>query len=56
MSVPGVVGVAIGEYGGEPCLTVYVAEKTQEVEERIPSQVESYPVVVEATGEFRALD
>ena len=28
MTVPGVVGTAVGECEGEPCLTVYVAEKS----------------------------
>lgn len=54
--LPGVVGVAEGESGGRPCVTVYVAEMTAEVVGRIPSDLEGWPVIVRESGELRALD
>jgi hypothetical protein len=54
-SLPGVVGVAEGETDGEPCITVYVLEKTAEVLDRIPSELEGWQVAVRESGEFRAL-
>ena len=54
MSIPGVVGAALGESSGEPCIKVFVAQRTSEVVEQIPTSLEGYPVAVEETGEFRA--
>ena len=56
MSIPGVVGTAIGEYKGKPCIKVLVVKKTKELTEKIPSRVEGFPVVIEETGEIRALE
>ena len=55
MSIPGVTGTAIGEFERKPCIRVFVAEKTQEVMERIPSEVEGFRVIIDETGEIRAL-
>jgi hypothetical protein len=55
MALPGVVGTAIGEHDGRPCIKVYVARVNDELKARIPATVEGYPVVLEPTGEFRAL-
>ena len=56
MSLPGVVGTAIGEAGGKPCIKVFVTTKTAEIEKGVPRSLEGYPVVIEETGEFKALD
>ncbi len=56
MEIPGVVGTGIGQCDGVPCIKVFVAQKTPEVDRQIPEQVEGYPVRVEVTGPFRALD
>ena len=53
MGRPGVVGTAIGEMGGEPCLKVYVADP--EVGRAIPRKVGGFPVEVEVTGSIRRL-
>ncbi len=53
VSLPGVVGVAQGEAGGGPCITVYVVEKTPEVMSRIPSDLDGWPIVVRKSGRFR---
>lgn len=55
MSVPGVVGVAQGLCGAEPCIRVFVVQKTEEIEKKIPTHLGRYPVILEETGEFRAL-
>jgi hypothetical protein len=55
-ALPGVVGVAEGETGGRPCITVYVAEETAQVLDGIPADLEGWPVVVRESGEFRALE
>ncbi|MGH8003363.1 MAG: hypothetical protein ACRECJ_01385 [Limisphaerales bacterium] len=56
MSLPGVVGTAIGESQGKPCIKVYVTQNTAEIEKGVPDSLEGYPVVIEETGEFKALD
>lgn len=55
MSLPGVVGTAQGLCNGKPCIKVYVATKTLELERQIPANLEGYPVTVEETGELRPL-
>lgn len=55
MVLPGVVGTAIGQQDGRPCIKVYVAEATDELKAKIPPTVEGYPVALEVTGEFHAL-
>jgi hypothetical protein len=55
MSLPGVVGTAQGLCDGKPCIKVFVIEKTPELDQRIPDTLEGYPVMVEETGEIRAL-
>jgi hypothetical protein len=54
MSVPGVVGTALGRCDGTLCIKILVAQRTREVEERIPASVEGYAVNVEVTGPFQA--
>lgn len=51
MAIDGVSVVAIGELDDRtPCIKVYVVEKTEEHERRIPKVLEGYPVVVEVSG------
>ena len=56
MSIPGVVGTAIGEFEDKPCIKVFVVKKTEDLTQKIPSQVEGFPVIFEETGEIRALE
>ncbi len=56
MAIPGVVGTAIGLYEGKPCIKIFTSRKPQQIREKIPSTIEGYPVIIEETGEFRALD
>lgn len=56
MALPGVVGTAQGLCSGQPCIRVFVVEKTPELLNRIPSDIEGYPVSVEETGEIKPLE
>lgn len=56
MALPGVVGTAIGECKGKPCIKVLVVEETPELLKLIPSTLEGFLVIIEETGEIRALD
>lgn len=56
MSIPGVVGTAIGESKGKPCIKILVVEKTEQLTEKIPSEIEGFPVVIQQTGTIRALE
>ena len=55
LSVSGVVGIGIGAVDGKPVIKVLVIKKTPELEWKIPRVLEGYPVVIEVTGEIRAI-
>ena len=55
MELPSVVGIAQGEHDGEPCIKIFTAKKSPELLEQIPELLGGYRVIVEVTGEFRAL-
>ena len=55
MSIDGVVGTAQGLVDDKPCIKVYVVEKTPELERKVPELLHGYPVVMEETGELKAL-
>jgi hypothetical protein len=54
MSVPGVVGIAQGEFKGVPCIRIFVVRKTSALLKHVPNQLGGYRVIVEESGEFRA--
>jgi hypothetical protein len=56
MKVEGVVGTAQGLCQGAPCIKIYVANKTPELLAKIPATIAGYPVAIEETGPFKALD
>ncbi len=58
LAIPGVVGVYVGLLEDEKttCLKVMVVKKSPEVEQKIPKQLEGYPVVLDETGVIRPLD
>ena len=56
MALPGIVGVAQGECSGQPCIRIFVAEKTEELLKLVPSVIEGYQVAVDETGEIKALE
>lgn len=53
MSLPGVVGMGVGDCSGSPCIRVFVTEKTDAVLSRIPEDLDGYKVEVVESGEFR---
>ena len=55
MALPGVVGTGLGQCQGKPCIKVFIAAKTPDLQEKIPATLDGYQVVVEETGMFRAL-
>ena len=55
MSIPGVVGTAQSVCEGQPCIKVFVSKKTENLERKIPKNIEGYPVVIQETGKFKAL-
>jgi hypothetical protein len=55
MSLPGVSGTAQSLCERQPCIKVFVIKKTPELEQKIPSVLGGYPVVIQETGKFRAL-
>lgn len=56
MAIDGVEGTAIGLYKGKPCIKIFTSVKAQELRDKIPPAIEGYPVIIEQTGVFRALD
>jgi len=56
MSLPGVVGVGQGECSGDPCIRVFVLEKTSELMRQVPSEIGGFEVEVHETGDIEALD
>ena len=57
MALPGVVGVAEAQLpDGSPCLRVYVERMTPELERALPKTLDGWPVDIEVSGAFRALD
>ncbi len=56
MALPGVVGTAIGECEGKPCIKVFVVRQTRELIATIPPALHGFLVAIEETGEIRALD
>ncbi len=53
MKTPGVTGVGDGTLDGEPCVILFVREKTPELITHLPTTVGGYPVRVEQAGEAR---
>ncbi len=56
MSIPGVVGTAIGECAGKPCIRILVVKKTPELSAKLPTTLDGFVVDVQETGEIKALD
>ncbi len=55
MGLPGVVGTGRGLCDDKPCIKVFVIKETPEIDQKIPRTLDGYPVVIEETGEIRAL-
>ncbi len=55
LNISGVQGIGIGEESGKSIIIIYVAKKTKSLLDKIPAQIEGYPVKIEVSGEFHAL-
>lgn len=55
MNLPGVVGTAIGDCQGSPCIKVYIKEKNPELERQIPKQLEGFKLDIEVIGPIKIL-
>ena len=55
LAIPGVVGAAVGESGGRPCIAVYVDPAAPVPPGALPATLDGYPIVTEPAGPFRAL-
>ncbi len=53
-ALPGVVGTAVGQRAGSPCIRVFIAAERAGAREEIPEFLEGYPVFVEVTGQISA--
>ena len=56
MSLQGVMGVALGEHEGKPCIVVLVSHFTPDIEGKVPQSLAGYQVRIKESGQFRALD
>jgi hypothetical protein len=56
MSLPGVVGTAIGLCDGVPCIRVLVSDSSAVSRRKIPNRLEGYTVHVDVTGPLRPLE
>jgi len=50
MTLPGVVGTAIGLCDGERCIKVFLADSSPAHRGRIPPRLDGYRVVIDVTG------
>jgi len=55
LALDGVVGTAIGQHEGCPCIQVYTSGDSSALAGAIPEEVEGYRVVFIESGHFRAL-
>jgi hypothetical protein len=55
MAIPGVAGVAIGQFKDKPCIKIFSSASQQQLRAKIPPTIEGYPVIIEQTGPIRAL-
>lgn len=56
MSIPGVVGVALGELADRtPCIQILVVGMTAALRRELPKQIEGHPVALIESGRIRPL-
>ena len=53
MTLPGVVGTAVGLCDGQRCIKVLVADSSAATKRRIPATLEGYRVSIEVTGNIK---
>ncbi len=50
MKIAGVVGTAIGEYQGKPCILILTSVSDQEVQPHFPAEIEGFLVIIQNVG------
>jgi hypothetical protein len=56
IAMSGVTAIGEGRLpDGRPCIQIFIREKDPTLEARLPRTIEGYPVVVEVSGQIRAL-
>ena len=56
MTISGVRGTAQGLCVREPCIRVFVVERSDELLSQIPPEIQEYPLEVQGADEFRELE
>ena len=56
MAIDSVECTAIGLFEGKPCIKIFSSKKAEDLQAKIPTNIEGFPVIIEETGTFRALD
>jgi hypothetical protein len=54
MSIPGIVGVGLGQCDDQSCIKVLVERETPELAEAVPTDLEGIPVELEEIGSVYA--
>jgi hypothetical protein len=54
LSLPGVVGTAVGRCDDVLCIRVFVKDSSEAVRRAVPDSLGGHPVRVEVSGEFHA--
>lgn len=54
MNIPGVTAVGIGEQNGQSVIVIMVNQRTEELNQKLPSQLEGFGVKIEVSGEIGA--
>jgi len=55
MEIEGFVGIEQGLYSKQPCIKVFVSNKTSDLQQKIPDSLDGYRVIIEETGSFKPL-
>ena len=56
MGIPGVEGTAVGLFEDVPCIRIFSSVHPDQLRSQIPSTVDGYPVVIEVSGKFEAVE
>jgi hypothetical protein len=55
MKIPGVEGTGETKMDGKPAILIFVDTLTDSLRSQLPQSVEGYPIVIQESGEIKAL-
>lgn len=55
MEIEGVVGTGQGLYSEQPCIKVFVSNKTPDLQQKIPDSLDGYQVIIKEIVSFKPL-